>query len=795
MLNRIFGFQFNWPEFFFGVLLGLAGAWVTFRLKPLYVWAKEAVLEVYQGISENLRSGATDRYRVEFITRAETLHMARAIFALDEIIITPRLLASPAPVETESAEGTHQDALSVLPSLPDATVLSGIYRAPSLALGEAMASNVDLLITGELGAGKSTALAYLALLAAKRDPLAGPAAQMAPFLAHAANLRLDRRYKDPLEPLIDAILPTVTPSMAPRLPSYMHQAYRQKRALMLLDGLDELPIEEIEPIAAWIPTLREAYPGCRIVASGPAQHYDGMTKAGLAPIPIAPWSDQERRDFFDRWGSAWAQFVSPRQSRSRLRDIDPALLNGWLTGSLRAATPLEVTLRTWAAYAGDMPGAEMVDSLNAYVDRFISPDERPFAEAAGLAWLSERQGAVPERQLRRGTPIGDLVEAGILVRRTAGRVSFFQPGLGAYLAARAMAEGSVPKLAEQGGWLPIDTAVGFLACLRDISGILDARMAIPDPLDTVLLDCAHWLRFKGPQGEWRPALLRSVARITQASDKPYGLRLRSVHALVAANEPSAAILFRRMLASSDPAGRVLAALGLGGMADQASVENLTKVMNEDREAVVRIAACLGLAGVGSTPALEALGHALLRGDEPIRVAAAEALAINIDEGYGMLREAAELDDLHTRRAAVFGLARVPLPFATELLEKVQVEDGQWVVRGAAAEASERRRKPVTRLSTPARDPSELPWLVAYAAKQGLGVAPGKPAYEMVRKSLASGTLEEQLAAVETLAWTGGEDFGLELSQALGSSNSFLRDAAYEALWRLHASRSSVPLHS
>jgi HEAT repeat protein len=229
-----------------------------------------------------------------------------------------------------------------------------------------------------------------------------------------------------------------------------------------------------------------------------------------------------------------------------------------------------------------------------------------------------------------------------------------------------------------------------------------------------------------------------------------------------------------MLASSDPAGRVLAALGLGGMADQASVENLTKVMNEDREAVVRIAACLGLAGVGSTPALEALGHALLRGDEPIRVAAAEALAINIDEGYGMLREAAELDDLHTRRAAVFGLARVPLPFATELLEKVQVEDGQWVVRGAAA---------------------ELPWLVAYAAKQGLGVAPGKPAYEMVRKSLASGTLEEQLAAVETLAWTGGEDFGLELSQALGSSNSFLRDAAYEALWRLHASRSSVPLHS
>jgi HEAT repeat protein len=176
----------------------------------------------------------------------------------------------------------------------------------------------------------------------------------------------------------------------------------------------------------------------------------------------------------------------------------------------------------------------------------------------------------------------------------------------------------------------------------------------------------------------------------------------------------------------------------------------------------------------------------LEGDEPVRVAAAEALAINPDEGYAMLKEAAGIDNLLSRRAAVFGLVRIPEPWAAEQLEKIQVEDGQWVVRGAAAEALEKRRNPAAKVTPPPTEPAQVPWLVAYASRVGLGIAPGRPALEMLRRAYTDGTHEEKAAALETMGWVGDEQLRMELVRALQGEDEHLRDVAYEALWRMEA---------
>ncbi len=177
----------------------------------------------------------------------------------------------------------------------------------------------------------------------------------------------------------------------------------------------------------------------------------------------------------------------------------------------------------------------------------------------------------------------------------------------------------------------------------------------------------------------------------------------------------------------------------------------------------------------------------------MRLAAGEALACHPDEGYNMLKDALEVDNLLTRRAAVFGLSRVPEAWALEVLEKVQVEDGQWVVRGAAAEAAERRNNPPWTIHPPVHELAEVPWLVAYAAREGLGVAPGRPALEMTRQVLSNGTPEERLAALEAIAGTGSEEFNLELAAALRSEDPQMRDAGYEALWRLTAPSAALPI--
>jgi HEAT repeat protein len=247
-----------------------------------------------------------------------------------------------------------------------------------------------------------------------------------------------------------------------------------------------------------------------------------------------------------------------------------------------------------------------------------------------------------------------------------------------------------------------------------------------------------------------------------------------------------AIFFRRLLKADNPSSRVLGALGIGGIRDEESVSLLLTTINTKRNLHSRQASCLALAAVGSDEAMEGLGHILLESDEGVQIAAAEALACNPDEGFSMLRDAIEMKNLLTRRAAVFGLGRVPEDWSFEILESIQLEDDQWVVRGAAAEVLERHRNPPWKVKPPVMDVSELSWLQDFASREGLGVAPGKAALEMVRRALNKGSEDEQVAALEAIAWTGGEDLAMELTQALKAKEPHLRDAAFEALWQLDA---------
>lgn len=788
LFEQLFGYQFNTNEFLAGLIAGAILAWVLVRMRPIFDWILGLLQSQTRRLGERLAASSINRYQVELITRAQTMHVANPIFALDEVAIPPRLLAPPIPTDPQKDEPPPEDTLSVVPNLPDWTFLSGLYSSPTISIAEALSDGANLMITGTLGSGKTTALAYFAIRCANRDPEAGIAVEHTPVLVNALDLQLSRRAeKDPLKPLISAVQQTVSSGLASRIPGYLRPQFRQGRALLLLDGLDLMSPEEVSPVAEWITNLLQEFPGNRIIAAGPVSGYDGMVKAGLSPIPIAPWSDHDQRSFLTRWAQSWQQYVVPNLPKKRMGDLDPALVTGWLIGLIRGLTPLELTLRTWAAYSGDTRGARVVDSMEAYVGRFLSTNELQPAEAAALSWLNERQGAVSERVFRRGTPVDNLVEAGILTQRAGKRATFTQPAVGAYLAARAMVEAGVSESSTQTGWAPAEDAMGYLAALRDITEIASRYLdSDGDPLEADLLSCARWLREVPVKMPWKDQALRALATIASSQARPYGLRLRTVHALAETKEPSVGILFRRLLTSDVPSSRVLGALGLGGLEDEDSIDTLLDTVYQDRNLHVRQAACLALSAIGTEPALEGLGKVLLEGDEAVRLAAAEALAAHPDEGYSMLKDASEHENLLTRRAAVFGLARVPEKWALDILEHMQVEDDQWVVRGAAAEAAERRRDPPWKVLPVVQEVSELPWLIEFAANEGLGVAPGSAAMEMVRRALNKGTEDEKIAALEAIALAGDEELGLELYQALHGPEPFLRDAAYEALWRLRA---------
>jgi hypothetical protein len=183
----------------------------------------------------------------------------------------------------------------------------------------------------------------------------------------------------------------------------------------------------------------------------------------------------------------------------------------------------------------------------------------------------------------------------------------------------------------------------------------------------------------------------------------------------------------------------------------------------------------------------------LHSDEDSRRAAAESLANHPSEGHGMLREGAVMkDDLMVRRAAVYGLARIAAPWADEQLTKMQVEDDQWAVRNAAVEVVENRLHANPHVARRLPPPSESPWLIAFAGKQGMGISPDKTPTDLLLQALKSGTEEERLGSLTYLRMMPTEGVFGALYQAMYGGEAEMREAIFQTISEMAARGVEVP---
>jgi HEAT repeat protein len=262
-------------------------------------------------------------------------------------------------------------------------------------------------------------------------------------------------------------------------------------------------------------------------------------------------------------------------------------------------------------------------------------------------------------------------------------------------------------------------------------------------------------------------------------------------ACVLSGDSSALTLFRQFATTLSFELVQLSVLGSGAARDTKAVEVLTRAMDAPSISVRR-AACMALVSVGTNEALEIVAHTLLNGDEDIRRAAAEALANDPHEGYAMLRDGITLSDILLRRSVVYGLGRVKEPWAAEILQKVQVEDDQWVVRNAATEILDASARTGTNAPRKLKAPSESPWLVEFAAKQGMGISPGTPATEVLLRAFKSEDVNIRLAALPYLKYTPSEGVLAEMYSAMYAEDIELREAVFNVLWELGAAGVKLP---
>jgi HEAT repeat protein len=820
-------------SFFFGFLLASLLAWVLWMLRPTLQQVRDNIRTRQAEKKERARTTPVveEHYRQMVLLQTQGLHLASALFSLDEIVEPPRLLAPPPRVEPGRPLFTEDIVDATLPYLPAWPELAAVYKAPTLSLSQALSGGADVVLVGQTGMGKTVMLAHLASNLARRQSEAGLPSDTLPFFIHAADLDLPVKKDEPLKSIIDFTSEKASFFDLSRIPDFIRGAFEQGKAILLLDGTDEMTPDGLKNVVDFIRLVKRTYPHTHIVTTASTEFLDGLVSMNFVPFSLAAWDIDQRSHFLEKWGQLWAEHVSREAWLRSYEQVDPLLLNGWLAADSGSLTPLELTLKIWGAYAGDIRGPSSVDVIETHLRR-LSPASAPreaielLALQASLAakpffdpheareWIKSFEpqdlavvaepvqdentdGKKPSKQEKPPAPtlglISKMADSGLLSSHRSNRMRFTHPIFCGFLAGKALSGKDPQSLIDQSPWIGKFLAMRFLAAQGDASQLAGSFLAREDRfLFRNLLTASRWLKDGSRTAPWRGDVMAKLADLLQQRGLPLGLRGQALAAFIQSGDPAATVLFRKMFEQSDSELLQLVALGTGALKDVKAIDLLAGLLNNPVP-LVRRAALLSLVTIGTTPAIDAVGGALVHGDETLRKAAAEALANNSGEGYAMLKEGAAMkDNLMVRRASAYGLGRIHEPWAEEILNNLQVLDDQWVVRNSALEVVEDRQKSDPHIPSRLPPPSESPWLIAFAGKQGMGITPDKPPTDLLLLALKSGDEDERMASLSYLRLTPVEGVFGALYKAMYGNEPILREGVYQTLSEMVARGVEIP---
>ncbi len=600
-----------------------------------------------------------NHYLLSVLKYAQGLHLAAPLFALDEIILPPVVLAPPPRVEPGDTSAHLDDAVSLsIPYLPAWPELACIYQTPTLTLSQALSGNSDIVLTGQPGAGKTVALAYLASRLARRNPEPGLPPDTVPLLVHVADIELPLKKDDPLTPLIDHIVAHATKYDPTRIPEFVRNVFTAGRALLLIDGTDELTPMGLGEVTKYIRTLKRAYPKTRIITTANPDYLDGLVTLNFIPFVLAAWGTDKRNAFYDKWGDLWNNFVAKETWAQTLPDqIDPILLNRWLAADTTILTPLELTLKAWSAYAGDARGPRTIDSIESHLRR-VTPAGAPrealdmlalqvhlatepvFDPRKARGWIksfeppeetpapeTEEETEPKKGKKKSGKPeklvapslglISKLAESGLLAQHRGNKMRFLHPVFGGYLAGNILGSYKPEAVIDQPPWSGKMLSMHYFAARGDASNMVNLMLSRTDrPFERNLLTPARWLRDAPKNMPWRGKVMARLAELLQQNGLPIGLRGQALAAFIAADDPAVGSLFRQLF--RDPSAELLqlCALGSGAIRDAKAIEDLGGLVNHPSPNVGR-AACLALVKIGTTAAIDVVAGCLLHGAESL----------------------------------------------------------------------------------------------------------------------------------------------------------------------------------
>lgn len=175
--------------------------------------------------------------------------------------------------------------------------------ATSLRVERALGGADRTLMRGEAGSGKTTVLRWLAVTAARQGFTGDLAAWngAVPFVVRLRSFT-GRDLPRPEELLDDAAAPLAR--MAPQ--GWAHRQFSAGRALLLVDGIDELPSSRRRAGREWLRQILVTFPDIRVVVTSrpAAASARWLAAEGFAPAMLERMRPQDVRELVGYWHRA-----------------------------------------------------------------------------------------------------------------------------------------------------------------------------------------------------------------------------------------------------------------------------------------------------------------------------------------------------------------------------------------------------------------------------------------------------------------------------------------------------------